>query len=482
MAKSVALYHFLAYCYIYRLITQHFVGIAIGHLWCSEYRGSSSGINAIHLNVNLKKAFDRLAHEGKISPVRPPIIIRPSDNLERFCDYHQVFSHPTVKCEALHREIMRMIEEGEIEAPKAPSTKKNPLPDYRDVPHPQTMVINSGFTEKEVLKCVDRTPRVHTPIGSFSPCLLVNMMQSGCTPTQIMACLGGRIRRSLNEASNWWSDSSDDKPTEEQAKAVINHVTISGRVFQPALRTQEPEPTTNERDGSGQDPNGKGMVAKQLAKTPMQMSVCELLVSSKEHRDALIENLSTVPTVATITPNELCCIVQGMREPAAEISFTKEDLPAEGAIHNKALFIQVEVKGRPLSCVMVDDGSALNICPKKMLGRLGLTMEDIKPTEMVIRAYDDSKREVLGVFETEVVTGPIRSMVEFVVMDIPVTFALLLGRQWFHPLGGVPSTLHQKIKFPMGDKVITIPAHDDLMVALITSDFPPRGGFQAAMI
>ncbi|WCJ43919.1 hypothetical protein M5689_024624 [Euphorbia peplus] len=67
-------------------------------------------------------------------------------------------------------------------------------------------------------------------------------------------------------------------------------------------------------------------------------------------------------------------------------------------------------------------------------------------------------------------------------MDIPVTFALLLGRQWFHPLGGVPSTLHQKIKFPIGDKVVTIPAHDDLMVAIITSDFPPRGGFQAAMI
>ncbi|WCJ43921.1 hypothetical protein M5689_024625 [Euphorbia peplus] len=183
-----------------------------------------------------------------------------------------------------------------------------------------------------------------------------------------MACLGGRIRRSPDEANNWWLDSSDDEPTEEQARATINHVTISGRVFQPTLRTQESEPITNERDGSSQDSNEKGLVAKPLAKTPMQMSVWELLVSSKEHRDALVENLSAVPTTTTITPNELCCIVQGMREPAAEISFTKEDLPAEGAVNNKALFIQVEVKRRPLSCVMVDDGSALNICPNENVG------------------------------------------------------------------------------------------------------------------
>ena len=51
--------------------------------------------------------------------------------------------------------------------------------------------------------------------------------------------------------------------------------------------------------------------------------------------------------------------------------------------------------------------------------------------------------------------GPIEDEVEFTVLDIPATFALLLGRPWFKKLKGVPSTLHQVIKFPyMGEIVI----------------------------
>ena len=63
--------------------------------------------------------------------------------------------------------------------------------------------------------------------------------------------------------------------------------------------------------------------------------------------------------------------------------------------------------------------------------------------------------------------GEIESVVEFIVLDIPPTFALLLGRPWFHPLGGVPSTLHQKIKFPLDRKVATIKVETSIMAACI---------------
>ena len=51
------------------------------------------------------------------------------------------------------------------------------------------------------------------------------------------------------------------------------------------------------------------------------------------------------------------------------------------------------------------------------------------------------------------------------VIDIPVTFAILLGRPWFHPLGGVPSTFHQKIKFSHENKVVTISAEIEAAIA-----------------
>ena len=63
-----------------------------------------------------------------------------------------------------------------------------------------------------------------------------------------------------------------------------------------------------------------------------------------------------------------------------------------------------------------------------------------------------------GTFQTLMKMGLIELMVEFIVLDIPITYALLLGRPWFHLLGGVPSTVYQKIKFPYEGEVVTIDA------------------------
>ena len=91
---------------------------------------------------------------------------------------------------------------------------------------------------------------------------------------------------------------------------------------------------------------------------------------------------------------------------------------------------------------MVDNGSAINVCPLKILPKLGLTATNLKPSEVVIKAYDDTKRPVEGTFKALVKDGPIETWVNLYMIDILITFTVLLGRPWFHPLGGVPSTLH----------------------------------------
>ena len=68
---------------------------------------------------------------------------------------------------------------------------------------------------------------------------------------------------------------------------------------------------------------------------------------------------------------------------------------------------------------------------------------------------------------------------EFTMLDILPTFALLLGRPWFHPLGGVSSTLHQKIKFPLDGKVATIEVETNILIACMNMT-PPA--FQVSMI
>ena len=70
-------------------------------------------------------------------------------------------------------------------------------------------------------------------------------------------------------------------------------------------------------------------------------------------------------------------------------------------------------------------------------------------------------------------------------LDIPVTYALLLGRPWYHILGGVPSTVHQKVKFLLNGEVIIIDASMSKTVSAVRDDqkqvvAPPS--FQVAMI
>lgn len=86
-------------------------------------------------------------------------------------------------------------------------------------------------------------------------------------------------------------------------------------------------------------------------------------------------------------------------------------------------------------------------------------------------------------FQALVKTGPIESWVEFTFLDIPVTFALLLGRPWFHALGGVPSTVHQKRKFPHEGEVVTIESGAAIAaVQVAQKEVQAPTGFQVAGI
>ena len=116
---------------------------------------------------------------------------------------------------------------------------------------------------------------------------------------------------------------------------------------------------------------------------------------------------------------------------------------------------------------MVDDGSAINVCPPKILPNLGVKVEELEKLDLVIRAYDDSARSVEGTFVAPVKIGPIEAVVEFTVLDILVTYALLLDRPWYHILRGVPSTVYQKVKFLLDGEVMTIDANMNKTMSVV---------------
>ena len=98
--------------------------------------------------------------------------------------------------------------------------------------------------------------------------------------------------------------------------------------------------------------------------------------------------------------------------------------------------------------VLIDNGSTLIVCPFRTALTIGLDMETIIPSPLIVRAYDISSRNAMGTFKAPCKIGPMKTVVEFHVMDITLNYKLFLGRAWLHPNGAILSLLHQKMKIP----------------------------------
>lgn len=159
------------------------------------------------------------------------------------------------------------------------------------------------------------------------------------------------------------------------------------------------------------------------------------------------------------------------------ISFNEDELTPEGTGHDKSLHIAAECKGMIISGVLIDNGSALNVCPMLTLSRLGVDDSLIQPNDMMVRAFDGTKTSTYGEIDLKVLVGPCEFEIPFVVIDIPAVFSLLLGRPWIHTTGSIPSSLHQRVKFISNNKLITVIAEEDIPVpvaAMVPSLTPDK--------
>ena len=106
--------------------------------------------------------------------------------------------------------------------------------------------------------------------------------------------------------------------------------------------------------------------------------------------------------------------------------------------------------------VLVDTESSLNVLPKGAFDRLDYDGFVLKSNEIVVRAFDGSKRMVHGEVDLPIKVGSQVFNSTFYVMDICLAYSCLLGRQWIHGAGAVTSTLHQKMKYPVKGKIVTV--------------------------
>ncbi|KAJ9175350.1 hypothetical protein P3X46_013915 [Hevea brasiliensis] len=204
-------------------------------------------------------------------------------------------------------------------------------------------------------------------------------------------------------------------------------------------------------------------VVEQLRKTPARISLLSLILSSEVHRQALQKILDQAFVNPDITPGQFEKIV-GQIQASSFITFSEDEIDPAGLRHTKALYVTVKCKGCIVAKVLIDNRSALNILPNTTLARLPVDQSDIRQSAMVVRAFDGTRREVLGDIDLPIQVGACTFNVTFQVMNIKPAYTMLLGRPWIHSANAIPSTLHQKIKYIMDGKIITVKGEEALLV------------------
>lgn len=151
-----------------------------------------------------------------------------------------------------------------------------------------------------------------------------------------------------------------------------------------------------------------------------------LLLSSEEHRDALLKMLNESHVPEGTTMKDLEYIV-GQIAGMNTITYSEDELIPEGTDHVKSLYITIECKGMIISWVLIDNSSTLNVCPMLTLSRIGIDDSLVRPNGIMVRAFDGTKTSAYGEIDLKVLVGPCEFGVSLVVMDVPTIFNVLLG-------------------------------------------------------
>ena len=135
------------------------------------------------------------------------------------------------------------------------------------------------------------------------------------------------------------------------------------------------------------------------------------------------------------------------------IGFTEEDKQGTLQPHDDALVVTLGIEGYNVKRMLVDQGSAMEVMYPDLYKGLNLKPEDLSPYDSPLVSFEGKIVIPKGMIRLPVQTDSDVVEVNFIVVDAYSPYITIVARPWLHALGAVPSTLHQKVKYPSGGQV-----------------------------
>jgi len=143
-----------------------------------------------------------------------------------------------------------------------------------------------------------------------------------------------------------------------------------------------------------------------------RISLLGLLMHCEPHRKLLMKILSEAHVAHDISVEKFGGIINNITA-SKYLIFTDEELPIEGKGNNKALYMSVKFADHMVAKVLVDNGSPLNVMPKMTLDKFSFNASYMRPSSMVVRAFDGSRHDLRGEIDLPIQIGPCTFQITF---------------------------------------------------------------------
>ena len=135
------------------------------------------------------------------------------------------------------------------------------------------------------------------------------------------------------------------------------------------------------------------------------------------------------------------------------MSFTEADLKMVQHPHNDALVVSLQVGECQVKRILIDQGSSCDIMYVRCYKELGLHPDDLEQSNGSMVGFNGTSTWPLSATSLEVQADTKKIRTEFMVINTPLPYNIILGRPWLHAMGAVPSTLHQLLRFPTEHRI-----------------------------
>jgi len=135
------------------------------------------------------------------------------------------------------------------------------------------------------------------------------------------------------------------------------------------------------------------------------------------------------------------------------LSFFDDDKAGTFQPHDDALVVTFRIGEYNVKKVLVDQGSGAEIMYPDLYKGLKLKPKDLVSYDSPLVGFDGKTVIPKGQIRLPIQAGSEVVEVDFIMMDAYSFYTAIMARSWLYAMMAVSSTLHLKVKYPLGDQV-----------------------------